>query len=71
MQQGAGVGMLGVLKDVIDAAGLNNVPGVHHDDPVAQLRDDAQVVGDIDDRRPEFIPQATDQVDDLGLQCDV
>ena len=28
-------------------------PGVHHGDPVAHLRDDAQVVGDEDDRRPE------------------
>ena len=50
-QQLAGVGVLRVAEDVATVALLDDPAGVHHRDPVARLGDDAEVVGDQQQRR--------------------
>ena len=42
-------------------------PAVHHRDPVARLGDDAQVVGDEQQRGVEVVLQVGDDREDLGL----
>ncbi|WP_433281095.1 hypothetical protein ACQPZA_13855 [Pseudonocardia xinjiangensis] len=42
----ARVGMLRVAEQGIGIAGLDNFPLLHHDHPVAQTVDDAEIVGD-------------------------
>ena len=50
-KQPPGVGMLWVVEELIQRALLDHAPAVHHDDPVGDVGDDRQVVGDEDDRR--------------------
>ena len=49
VQQFAGVGVLGIIKDVGDGALLDDFPQLHDADPVAVVVGQAQVVGDEDD----------------------
>src|SRR3546814_7642980 len=53
------------MEDVVHAAALHHLPGVENDDVVAQLGDQAEMVGDEQDRRLEFPLQLAQQVDDL------
>ena len=46
---------------------LDDLAGVHDRHAVAHLGDDAEVVGDQDDRRPGLVAQVAHQVEDLGL----
>ena len=60
-QQGAGVGILRVLEDLAGGAGLEELSGVHHGDPVAVLASDVEVVRDEQDARVQFV----DEIDQL------
>jgi len=46
---------------------LHQLPGVNDPHPVGDLRDNPQVVGDIEDRRVELLLQLLHQVQDTGL----
>ena len=48
---GPGVGMLRAVEHARAPAALDDAAGVHHEHPVGQLGDDAEVVGDQHDRR--------------------
>ena len=71
LQQRLGVRVAGVLEDGPHAALLDDPPGVHDDDAVGHLGDDAEVVGDEQDRRPGALLQPAQQVEDLRLHRDV
>ena len=60
-------GWSGVEVEVARAGDLDDPPEVHHGDPVADVADDAQVVGDEQVGQPELALQPLEQVDDLGL----
>ena len=64
-------GWRGALEDLLDGALLDGAAGVHHDDPVAELRDHAEVVRDEQDRRAVAVAQPSQQLEDLGLERDV
>ena len=50
---------------------LDDLAGIHHRDLVADLGDDAEIVGDQDDRGTARRFQLAHQLQDLGLQGDV
>ena len=50
---------------------LHDAPEVHDCDPVAQMANHAEVMGDEQHREAEIGAQRGDQVEDLGLQRDV
>ena len=50
-EQAPGVGVLGVVEDLVEGPGLDHPPGVHDQHPVGDLGDDAEVVGDQDHRQ--------------------
>ena len=64
-------GCCGLREVPVHVARLDELPGVHHDHPVAQLRHHAQIVRDVEDRGAQLVAQAADQVDDLRLERDV
>ena len=51
--------------------GLDDPPEVHDGDPVADVADDGQVVGDEQEPEVELGAQPLEQPDDLGLDADV
>ena len=51
-EQAPGVGVLGVVEDLVERALLDDLPGVHDEDAVGDLGDHAEVVGDQDHREP-------------------
>src|SRR5215212_11802919 len=65
------VGMLGVVEDLVEGPRLDDPAGIHHPDLVRDVGDDAEVVGDEDDRHPQFALKPLDQAQDLGLDRDV
>ena len=65
------VGVRGPANTCRGCAGLDDLAGVHHGDPVAGLRDDAQVVGDQQHAHAGFGAQLQDQLQDLVLHRDV
>jgi hypothetical protein len=50
---------------------LDDLAGIENDHVVAEFGDQAEVVGDEEDRALELPPQLAQQVDDLRLQRDV
>ena len=56
------VGEQGARRRVFD-----DPPGVHHGDPVGAPGDDAEVVGDEDDRRAEVARDPAEQLEDLDV----
>ena len=60
-------GCLRVVEDLAGVALLDDLAGVHHADAVAHRADDAEVVGDQQDRRAGLVAQRADQVEHLGL----
>ena len=70
-QQGARVGMLGAVEDVVHRALLHDPSQVHHDHLTGDLGDDAQVVRDEDDGRPVLALELAQEVQHLRLGRDV
>ena len=66
-QQPPGVGMSGFVKDLVAAAALHNGSRVHHADAVADIGDDAQIVGNEHDAHMDLILQLLKQLQNLGL----
>ena len=63
--------MLGVVEDVVEVTLLDHPPGVHNQDPVGDLGDDAEVVGYQQRRQVSFAVEPFQEVEDLGLDRDV
>ena len=59
--------MLRVVEDLLLVALLDDPARVHDQNPVGDVRDDAEVVGDENDSRPELSLQVLDQLENLSL----
>ncbi len=70
-QQAAGVRVDRVVEQLVDGTALDDPPRVHHLDAVSDPGDDAQVVGDEDDRRAQLSLHPLDHLQDLRLHGDV
>ena len=70
-QQRPGVGVLGVLEDLLHRSLLDDLACVHDDHPRAQARDHAHVVRDHDHGSTELSVQVAEQFQDLRLHRDV
>ena len=57
-----------MMKQVVDRTMLDDLAGIHDDDLVAQLGDQAQVVRHKEDRAIETVLQLAQQMDDLRLE---
>ena len=66
-EQGPGIGVPGVVKDLLAGADLHNVPGVHDGNAVGHIGHHAQVVGNIDGSEVVFLLKILDELEDLGL----
>ena len=66
-QQQPGVGVTGVGVEVAGRGPLDQPAAVHHQHPVGEAGDDAQVVGDEQDGQVAGLPQFVEQVEHLGL----
>jgi hypothetical protein len=66
-----GVRVLRFGEERIHRGALHDPPGVHHRHVLGELSDDAQVVGDEDDRRPVLVAQHPHELEDLRLDGDV
>jgi len=65
------VGMKRTRIDRFDVALLDRVTRVHDDDTVTELRDDAEIVRDEEDRGPMLSTELPQQFQDLRLEGDV
>ena len=63
--------MLRIGKQRLDRRLFDDASGVHHGDAVGHLGDDAEVVGDEEEREPEALLQIAQQVENLRLDRDV
>jgi hypothetical protein len=63
--------MGGRVQDVVGRPLLHDAARIHHRDPVAELRHDAEVMGDEEDREPPVAAQIVEQRQDLRLHRDV
>ncbi len=70
-QQSDGIGMLRAREQFIDGGAFDDFAGIHHRDLVADFGDDAEIVGDQDDRSAACRLQLAHQIEDLRLQGDV
>ena len=71
IEQPARVGMGGAVEDVCDRRAFDDPAAVHHHDPVGELRDDAEVMGNQDERHALLRPNLGDELEDLGLDRNV
>ena len=60
-------GWRGLRVELVDAGHLDHPPEVHDPDPVADVLDDREVVGDEQVGEPEFLLEVVEQVQDLAL----
>ncbi len=58
-------------KDGVGRAFLHHAAEIHHDDPVADVPDHVEIVGDEQHGEPEVALQPGEQIDDLRLDRDV
>ena len=70
-QQRIGVGMPRRAEQLEHVRGLDDAAGIHHRDPVGDLGDHAEIVGDHHDRHAELALERQKQVEDLRLGRDV
>ena len=66
-QQSLGIGMQGMLVQIVAVGHLHQLAEVHDADAVREVLDHGQVVGDEQDGQAHFLLQVVQQVDDLGL----
>ena len=71
VHQPESVGMLRIVKEGVDGSLLDDPPGVHHRDAIANLGDDTQVVRDQQDAHPVVVLKVTQKRQDLSLDRDV
>ena len=59
--------MLWLVEDFVEGGVLDDLARVHHEHPVGDLGDHAEVVGDDDDGEVALAIEPVDQLQDLGL----
>ncbi len=69
--QPLGIGVEGVAEEGKHVGHFDNLTGVHNDDTVRDLGNDAQVMGDEDDGGVDFPHQLFHQVQNLRLNGDI
>src|SRR3989441_2636000 len=62
------VRMKRVREEIGYGCDLDDFPGVHDGDPVAEFRDDREVVRDVEDRGIDSFPEVLEKAEDLGLR---
>ena len=70
-EQTVGVGVLRPREERLDRAFLDDLAGVHHGHPVADLTDQPEIVGDVDCDVPYFSTDVPDELGDASLHRDV
>ncbi len=70
-EQAACVGVLGAGEDLLGTSRLHDLALGHDAHAVGHFPDDAEVVGDEEERHPEPVAQVAQQAQDLGLDGDV
>ena len=63
--------MGGAVEDLVGGSVLDNLSGVHDCDPVCHVGHNTEVMGDEYDREVALLLQFVDQLQDLGLDCDI
>ena len=63
--------MLRIGEQGIDRGAFDDLSGIHHQYIVGHLGDDAEIVGDDQDRHAQPLLQVRQQIEDLGLDGDV
>jgi hypothetical protein len=63
--------MAGVSKEFAHGSPFYDTAGVHHDDRITALGNDAEVVGDEDGRSIHFLTEFLEEVQDLSLDRDI
>ncbi len=63
--------MPGLIEEFLDAGDFDDPAGVHDGDDVGVLGDDAEVVGDQEDRHAALALKFSQEFEDLGLDGDV
>ncbi len=59
------------FEKCLDIGFFHDMPGIHHDDALADLGHNAKVVGDQQDRHAEFRLEPGQEIEDLGLDGDI
>ncbi|MPL96994.1 hypothetical protein SDC9_43181 [bioreactor metagenome] len=67
VEKAAGIGVARMRKQALDRARLDDPAGIHHADPLADLRDGAQIVADEDGGHAGLAPQPGQKFEDLRL----
>ena len=66
-----GIGMLGRPVQILRRRDFHHLAEIEHDDPIAQVFDDVEIVRDEQHGQPEALAQVGEQIDDLRLNGDV
>ena len=66
-EQGLGVGMLSIAEQVAHGAVLDDLPGIHYGHLVAHLGDDAEIVGDEDQRDATLLGEGENVVEATSI----
>lgn len=70
-QQFAGVLLLRIEEDFVGVAVFDNPARLHHRNAIGEVADDGQVMGDEEHGQAEVGLQATQEIEDLGLDRNV
>ena len=60
-----------MIEDLLDIASLDRLSRIHDADAVASLEDEAEIMRDIDHRRPEALRDVLDQLDHARFDGDI
>ena len=71
VQQSLQVGVLRIAEDVVQVACFDDLAAIHDDHVVGDVGDHPEIVGDHQQRHPEFLLQVLHEAQDLGLDGDV
>jgi hypothetical protein len=55
------------LEQLVGRRHLDDLAQIHDGDAVADVANDVEIVGDENERKPEFLAQLLEQIDDLRL----
>ena len=63
--------MLGTMEEGVGFGEFDELADIHDRNPIADVFDDTEVVGDEEIGEAEFVLQAHEQVEDLSLNRDI
>jgi len=71
VEKSTGVGMLGGAENFFNGALLDEFSFEHNQNTIRKIGDDAEVVGDEEDRHAELIAEIAKEIENLGLDGDI